>query len=237
MPGNVHEVEVIAVSDLARAVKQIDLRASTPVNFKPGQFISLRVGEDADGGAILRSYSLASSPGESTLSLVIKRFEGGVASEWFGKLTPGTPIRFTGPMGFFVCDAQHSGDVLFAVTGVGITPVAPMLEEVLARVESSRVHLYWSLREPVDLFWQDRFAALARAHQRFTFHIHMTGDAKEWAGPRGRINAPILSLLPTLTSPTFYLIGNGKMIRELKAELIARGVDRKRQIRNEAFYD
>ena len=40
-----------------------------------------------------------------------------------------------------------------------------------------------------------------------------------------------------LRAPTFYLVGNGAMITELKRELIARGVNRKLQIRTEAFFD
>jgi hypothetical protein len=35
----------------------------------------------------------------------------------------------------------------------------------------------------------------------------------------------------------FYLVGNGAMIKEVKAGLIERGVDRKKQIRNEVFFE
>jgi hypothetical protein len=44
-------------------------------------------------------------------------------------------------------------------------------------------------------------------------------------------------VLPQLVSPTFYLVGNGAMISDVKRELMARGIDRKRQIRTEAFFD
>jgi ferredoxin-NADP reductase len=47
----------------------------------------------------------------------------------------------------------------------------------------------------------------------------------------------VLDALPSLASPTFYLVGNGAMINELKRELVARGVNRKAQIRTEAFFD
>ena len=43
--------------------------------------------------------------------------------------------------------------------------------------------------------------------------------------------------LPQLSQPRFYLVGNGGMIRDVKAALVERGVDRKKQIRNEAFFD
>jgi hypothetical protein len=51
------------------------------------------------------------------------------------------------------------------------------------------------------------------------------------------VTQPVLELLPSLARPTFYLVGNGAMITELKRELQARGVDRKKQIRTEAFFD
>ena len=54
---------------------------------------------------------------------------------------------------------------------------------------------------------------------------------------RGRIDQPIFDLLSSLQRPTFYLCGNGAMIRDVKAGLVERGVDRKRQIRVEAFFD
>jgi ferredoxin-NADP reductase len=47
----------------------------------------------------------------------------------------------------------------------------------------------------------------------------------------------IVDDLPRLAKPTFYLVGNGGMIRDVKAALVERGVDRKKQIRNEAFFD
>ena len=46
-----------------------------------------------------------------------------------------------------------------------------------------------------------------------------------------------LAALPSLLSPTFYLVGNGAMISELKRELLGHGVNRKKQIRTEAFFD
>jgi hypothetical protein len=47
----------------------------------------------------------------------------------------------------------------------------------------------------------------------------------------------VLDHLPGLEAPTFYLVGNGAMITELKRELISRGVNRKTHIRTEAFFD
>ena len=59
----------------------------------------------------------------------------------------------------------------------------------------------------------------------------------DWHGGRGRITAALLDRLARFSAPTFYLVGNGAMITEVKRELISRGVNRKTQIRTEAFFD
>ncbi len=236
MSGNVHEAELVAVTPRAAGVVEYVLRADAPMRHRPGQFVSVRVGVDSDGNPVLRSYSIASSPGTPELSLILKLIKGGPGSEFFASLQPGARVRFTGPMGFFVLDLAHYGDVVFGVTGVGITPVLPMLDELAQRAERGRVVLYWGNRHAEDLFWLDELAAVQARCQRLQLELFLSGDAPEWSGRRGRITQAVLADLPTLDKPVFYLVGNGAMIREVKAELQARGVDRKRQIRNEAFF-
>jgi len=238
---NVHEATVVSIKTLARGVVEWLFRTDPPgaLTFRPGQFISVRVGEDTDGAAILRSYSLASPPGGEELALILKLVEGGAASTWFSRLQVGDRMRFTGPMGFFVLDLQHVGDVVFGVTGVGMTPVLPMLDELLQRAESGRVTVYWGNRAREDLFWQTELEARQRANPRLQVRQFLTSEATDWGawhGERGRITPAILADLPQLTKPIFYLVGNGQMIRDVKAALVERGVDRKKQIRNEAFF-
>ncbi|HXI57538.1 MAG TPA: hypothetical protein VNO55_15835, partial [Polyangia bacterium] len=66
---------------------------------------------------------------------------------------------------------------------------------------------------------------------------HLTAPPPDWTGSRGRITPAVVDRLPMLVAPTFYLVGNGAMIDELKRELVSKGVDRKKQIRTEAFFD
>ena len=236
MSGNVHEGELVRATPRADGVVEYVLRTDEPLKFRPGQFVSVRVGVDSDDNPILRSYSIASPPGRDEISLILKLIKSGPGSEYFASLQPGARVRFTGPMGFFCCDLMHAGDVVFGVTGVGITPVLPMIGELATRPERGRIILYWGNRHAADLFWLDEFEALQEKCGRLTIEIFLTGDAPQWSGKRGRINQAILADLPTLDKPVFYLVGNGAMIKEVKAALQERGVDRKRQIRNEAFF-
>jgi ferredoxin-NADP reductase len=148
----------------------------------------------------------------------------------------GTDVPMTGPHGFFVLSAQHPGDVVFGATGTGVAPVLPMLRELEGRNEPGRRLLYWGLRQESDLFVVPEVEAMCQATATELF-VHLSRPGEAWTGLRGRITTPILDALPGLAKPTFYLVGNGHMISELKSKLVAAGVDRKKQIRTEAFFD
>jgi ferredoxin-NADP reductase len=237
--GNVHEALLVERRKIADQIEAFSLKLdpAEALHFRAGQFVSLRVGEDRDGSAVLRSYSLASSPDQDHLTLIVRLIPGGAAASWFDRLTIGARVRFTGPMGFFVLELQHPGDVVFGATGVGIAPVLPMVDEVLARSERGHVHLLWGNRHARDVFWQAELDARAAAHPH-RLHVRRFLSREEHAGfEPGRITDPIFALVPDLKQPTFYLVGSGAMITDVKGGLLARGIDRKRQVRNEAFFD
>jgi ferredoxin-NADP reductase len=239
--GNVHEALLVERRKIAGEIEAYTFALDPPaaLHFRAGQFVSLRVGEDRDGSAVLRSYSLASSPDQDRLTLVVRLIPGGAAAGWFDRLTIGARVRFTGPMGFFVLELQHTGDVVFGATGVGIAPVLPMLDEVLARPEHGKIHVLWGNRHASDVFWQAELDARAAAHSaRLRVRRFLSREATLPAGyEQGRITEPIFALVPDLVQPTFYLVGSGAMIKDVKTGLLARGIDRKRQVRNEAFFD
>ena len=89
-----------------------------------------------------------------------------------------------------------------------------------------------------DLFAHEEIARLCeRSGTELRIYLSAAQENDGWGGGRGRITPAILAQLPSLTSPTFYLVGNGAMITELKRELVEKGVNRKKQIRTEAFFD
>lgn len=238
MSGSVHHATLSSARPIADGVVEYVLALpddDVTLDWRPGQFISLHCGIEDSGEPRLRSYSIASSPGTGRVVLVVKLIPGGAASQWFTTLREGDRVRFTGPMGFFYLDDAHAGDVVFGATGTGIAPVVPMVRALLDRAETGRVFVRWGLRREADLFWHDELAALA--HPRLDVAIHLTRPEGAWAGARGRIVQPVVELVPALDRPIFYLVGNGAMIGEMKKELVARGVDRKKQIRTEAFFD
>jgi CDP-4-dehydro-6-deoxyglucose reductase len=216
---------------------RLDLRDPASLSFRAGQFMTLAVGKDTAGRDVRRSYSIASrADAPSRLRFIIRILPQGPASDYWRSLPVGAEVEMTGPHGFFTLDPEHTGDVVFAATGTGLAPVLPMLAELSQRQEKGRREVYWGLRQEEDLFVPDEVAAVC-ADAGATLHTYLSRPGDAWAGARGRITAPVLEALPTWTNPTFYIVGNGSMIAELKRSLIARGIDRKRHIRTEAFFD
>jgi ferredoxin-NADP reductase len=215
------------------------MRSPPRLDFKAGQFVSIAVGAPAAAGDPVprRSYSIAScSDAGEALRFIIRVIPEGTASEYLMSAPIGAAVTMTGPHGFFMLDEAHAGDVVFGATGTGVAAVMPMLGELARRLEPGRRYVYWGMRQEADLFARAEIEALA-ARAGAELAIHLTAPAASWSGAEGRITAAIIGRLPALHAPTFYLVGNGAMITELKRELVARGINRKAQIRTEAFFD
>ena len=219
------------------------MRAPERLAFRAGQFVSMALPAsptDEVGASVpRRSYSIASqSNAGDVLRFIIRVIPEGRASDYLMGLPIGASVTMTGPHGFFVLDAVHAGDIVFAATGTGIAAVLPMLGELAALPPPERrpVTVFWGLRQAADIFARAEIEALAAAAGA-ELAIHLSAPAPDWSGARGRITAAVLDRLPRFVKPTFYLVGNGAMITELKRELISRGVNRKTQIRTEAFFD
>ena len=221
------------------------MRSPARLDFRGGQFVSILVGKDPAGTILKRSYSIASpSDAGERLRFIIRVIPAGTASELLMELPLGDEIRMTGPHGFFVLEREHPGDIVFGATGTGIAAVMPMLPELAAAAAGRpglargrrRTILHWGTRHETDLFARPEIETLC--HDTGTeLLISLTRPSAGWSGRRGRITGAILDSLPALSAPMFYLVGNGGMIAELKAGLVARGVNRRRQIRTEAFFD
>jgi ferredoxin-NADP reductase len=243
MPGLIAELRARALIAPGIAELAFAMRSPDRLVFRAGQFVSLALPAPATvevGSSIpRRSYSIASqSDAGDVLRFIIRVIPEGKASDYLMEMPIGTDVSMTGPHGFFVLDPAHAGDVVFAATGTGIAAVMPMLGE-LARQraeERRRIIVFWGLRQASDIFARSEIEALAAAANA-ELAIHLTAAGPDWTGGRGRITPALLDRLPRFAAPTFYLVGNGAMITELKRELISRGVNRKTQIRTEAFFD
>ncbi|NHI11307.1 3-ketosteroid-9-alpha-hydroxylase reductase subunit [Streptomyces sp. KO7888] len=131
--------------------------------YRPGQFLTLRVPSERDGGAA-RCYSLCSSPvRDELLKVTVKRTAGGYASHWIcDHVTEGDTLQVLRPAGTFTPDSLD-GDFVLLAAGSGITPVMSILTSAL-HAGTGRVTLVYANRDERSVIFREELTALAREY-------------------------------------------------------------------------
>lgn len=154
---------VLKVSEVVRetadAVSVLFDDAGEAVEYRPGQYLVLRIPSDRTGH-VARCYSLASSPhrGEAP-RVIVKRTRGGFASNWIcDNLSGGDTIEVLAPTGVFGPRALDDDLSLFAA-GSGITPVLSIAKSVLAQGVGT-VDLFYANRDEASVIAAGELQAL-----------------------------------------------------------------------------
>ncbi|MFE2334015.1 2Fe-2S iron-sulfur cluster-binding protein [Streptomyces coelicoflavus] len=166
--------------------------------YRPGQFLTLRVPSERDGGAA-RCYSLCSSPvRDELLKVTVKRTAGGYASHWIcDHVTEGDTLQVLRPAGTFTPDSLD-GDFVLLAAGSGITPVMSILTSAL-HAGTGRVTLVYANRDERSVIFREELTALAREYGDRLTVLHWLESLQ------GRPTAPGLRALaaPYADRPAF----------------------------------
>lgn len=132
----------------------------TRFDYRPGQFLTVRVPSNRPGGAA-RCYSLCSSPVcDDRLKVTVKRTRDGYGSNWLcDHVVAGCELEVLPPAGTFV-PKDLDRDFLLVAGGSGITPVLSILKTAL-RAGSGRVVLLYANRDESSVIFRDELVALA----------------------------------------------------------------------------
>jgi ferredoxin-NADP reductase len=216
---------IASISEIAPNVFELHATMVEPerLHHEPGQALSINIAATNEQ----RSYSIASPPGMTDGFVLIVRRIGGIGSQFLAGLEVGAIMEFDGPRGDFRL-APGPGDAVFGATGVGVSALFPMMEALLTRPGTGRVLFFWGLMNAEDQFWAERLARLAK-DPRFSSRVVVTGAGE------GFVTQPIIDTAAVLTTPTYYLCGNGQMVRDVIDGLTSRGIDRDRQIRTDWY--
>jgi ring-1,2-phenylacetyl-CoA epoxidase subunit PaaE len=200
-------------------------------DFRPGQFFTVLV--EHDGVVLRRNYSASNAPGDRELHLTIKRHAAGKVSPLLGAMRDGERLRVTGPFGSFVVPPLPSPDaprrLVLVAGGAGITPLASIARDMLAREPDAELALVYGSRHDGDVIFRDALDALALAHPtRFTIaHVLEEASASADVGRLDRATtARVLDRVPLASHPAarFFVCGPDAMRDEVLAALEARGV-------------
>ncbi|MFE7711239.1 2Fe-2S iron-sulfur cluster-binding protein [Streptomyces sp. NPDC057486] len=163
-PLTVRVVEVIReTSDAHSLVLEPADGTQDKFRYKPGQFLTVKVPSDRDGGAA-RCYSLCSSPlRDEKLKVTVKRTVNGYGSNWIcDNVVEGDTLEVLRPAGTFTPDSLDE-DFLLLAAGSGITPVMSILTSCLYGGSGS-VTLIYANRDENSVIFRDELATLAREY-------------------------------------------------------------------------
>ncbi|MEU8820894.1 globin domain-containing protein [Actinoplanes sp. NPDC048796] len=112
-------------------------------HYRPGQYVTVAA-TLPDGGRQLRQYSLSQAPNGGTLRITVRRVRGtdgrpdGVVSGWIHDVVrPGDQLTVSQAYGDLTLPETGDHPLLLISAGVGITPMAAILDEV-ARTQPGR---------------------------------------------------------------------------------------------------
>lgn len=214
--------------------------------YLPGQYVALRV--NLDGAEVRRSYSLCRPPapvrdGATSLSVAVKRDEGGLFSTWAqSELTPGFEIDVMSPQGTFTSGLSELAGthVVGIAAGSGITPMMALARTLLAASDTTRFTLLYTNRSTSDVMFLEDLADLKDRHPtRLVLHHVLSREQRTAPVLSGRIDEQRLrTILDALILPAtvdeWFLCGPFALVDLCREVLADIGVPRE-HIRFELF--
>ena len=234
-------LEVIAVFQETANVKTFRFalsdRQALPFAYEPGQFCTLNL--DIEGAAVKRSYTIASSPTQRDyFELTIKREPEGQASRFIhDRVKAGDNLAAKVPLGRFYFNGTQADSIVLMAGGVGMTPMMSAIRFLTDRVWPGEIFLMYGCRSEADIIFREELERLEQRHRNLHVYISISrpGDASDWSGPTGRIDAEaIRQFVPDITSRRVHICGPVPMMDATKAHLESLGVAGE-NIKSEAF--
>ena len=190
--------------------------------FQPGQHIN--VSAEVNGRRVTRSYSPSQvAKGKGTLSITVKKVDGGVLSQHLCHETRvGDVLELGAAFGDMTLPSQPRGPWLLLAAGSGITPMISLvraLADMNMPVDLSLI--YWA-KTRAELCFTQELRELAAKHPRFKLRLVLTREPERLIDEHeGRLNAHQLqSWVGNLSAHQVYACGPAAFVstaRELAA--------------------
>lgn len=214
-------VKIDRIEKVKEDIVKILLRIPPNSNFDfiAGQYVNVIKGN------IKRSYSIANNVRkDSKIELFIKKYEGGVMSEyWFKDAKCGDLLRLEGPLGtFFYREDGGVKNIVFLATGTGIAPVKAIYEQI----ELDNVHflnkniiVLWGARFKDDFFWKPN-----NIPSNVEFIEVLSKEDSKWEGEKGYIQDVLLRKGIAMDHSQVYACGSYDMIDSSMKKLKKNGL-------------
>lgn len=223
-----HEVremkcEVEALDQLTHDTRLIRLAVvdGEPLEFSAGQYAKVVFANLTE-----KYYSIASLPGDDGIEFHIRRSGEGTSSSHFvlDELSIGDQVTVTAPMGNSYFRADHNGPALCVAGGSGMAPIRCIVETALKDEPEREIHLYFGVRDEQDIYFEERFSALAEEHTNFHFTPVLSEPSTSTDRRTGFVHEAIATDLSGFENWKAYLCGPPIMVESVAKLVKERGV-------------
>mmetsp|Transcript_15450 Transcript_15450/g.39854 ORF Transcript_15450/g.39854 Transcript_15450/m.39854 type:complete len:299 (+) Transcript_15450:30-926(+) len=151
-------------------------------------------GRGADGADAVRPYTPISDDSMlGKMELLVKRYEGGAASQWLHDLPVGSAVDFKHIK--FNIKEQYPFDGKQSITllcaGTGITPMYQALQKLMGTVGDTRpVTLLYGSKSADDILMKEELDAWAKAYPDRLKIVHVVGNNPDDPPPAGWVDTP-----------------------------------------------
>ena len=205
---------------LSQDVVKVTLR--TPPNktmeFLAGQYIDLSV------KGIKRSYSIASTPSDSEIELLIKNYSGGQFSNYlFNEAKVNDLLRIEGPKGTYILPKDITHNLIFISTGTGIAPNLSLIKSALkeGKVQPSQITLIHGQRTA-----KEHVYSLGGVLNEIEL-VKCTSRESAEGFVHGYVQDAVKGIELDISNSLVFACGNPQMIKEVKMEMFALGLKEK----------
>ena len=229
------KMRVAEIRDYNPMIRELFIETVEPstFEFKAGQFVMLHV--PAEPKVLLRAYSIASDDRKKNgFRLVFKFVEGGPGSAYVWALKGDEVLDFTGPFGRVVFQEPPTEQQIFLNTGSGISQHFSFIESNCEKYPDLKYRLLFGVRTEADIYYTSELDRLKAKCRDFKYEFILSRPSADWKGKKGYVQNFIHEFDHLGIPSTFYLCGNGAMIKDVKAQLAEEGFNPK-LIWSEAF--
>ncbi|MFH2020354.1 MAG: FAD-binding oxidoreductase [archaeon] len=224
---NLLSIKLIDRKEEAKGIDIFTFEPSQKLSFLPGQFVLLHA--TIEGKEIKRAYSIASSPLDEYLELIIEKVSGGLMTTYlFDTLQIGENLIISSPQGVFKYDETVGDEIVMITGGTGIAPMRSIIRYCTEKKLDTKLLLIYSSRSKERVLFQDELNQLEKKNNNFSIRITYTRECPEgWEGAVGRVNEELIrEAVSNINGSIFYLCGSVEMINSMVNILKSLNVDK-----------
>lgn len=204
-------------------------------DYKPGQYISIKIYLPQLNLNQIRQYSLSDEPGKDYYRISVKKekselinTDGMISNYLHDSGQPGTIVELSSPSGNFVLPEENNFPLVFISGGIGATPFVSMIKYLSSKQHSHPICWLHACRSRDVHAFREFYQEMENSGLDFTGHIFYDKCSLEdiQAGVNeGHLNIGSLENTRYYKNTRYYICGPAGFIKKQFGDLKKIGVD------------